>query len=771
MTALNKFFQVIEKHPLLAKLAGGLVAVAAAMGIVGVAGGGVLKVFEMLKGGWIVSALGGIGGALTGLEGGLAVLAGGGIVAAIIALGVGFYELYRHSKMVRDAVADVGKFFVGAWRVAMEAAGAVVKWFVSGPLAWIKQQLAVFSQFWKQHGDEIKQVAKVVWSLIRTYIVTEWKITVDVIKAGLVVLRAIWNVAWVTIRDVVKTVWSVIGQVIHMWIQTILGIIGIGLDLITGHWSRAGNDLRRLTSAIFHDVQHIIATIVSGWWHLLWDSATAMIHGLVNGIKAGFGAVTGVLSSLAHAAVGAFKSVIPWASPSPLFIKIGGYIVQGLAAGIIHSIPQATAAARRLASEVYAAFGSGQVSGIQETQLLTRIQTALQRAELHVQAAKAKLRKDLRDWALVIRAGVVDAISDATTAGAVKSAIGKLLTIVKDAFNAGAIGYRRATWLTDFLERDNERLQGLAARRASLLKTIAAAQAYAASTASSIQSWAGLSNLPAVTGAGSTTAPTSGTGTATGTLPGQAMTPGTTASTPSLSGQSMLAGLQANLAVIRQFAAAIRRLARMGLSKDLLNQVIQMGPQQGLQVAQALIDGPLSVIRSLNTTQAAITKASTGLGQTAANAMYDSGKNAGHGFLSGLESQQKQIENLMRKIARVMVQTIKRELGIRSPSEVMKQHGMMAALGLETGLDAGRHGVQGAAARLAAAVSKGTSAGHGTSGHGGGDTYNVHLTVNGFIGNNQQLLQEITLLLQTGTLRQAKRNAGNNLSLASGRYA
>jgi hypothetical protein len=150
--------------------------------------------------------------------------------------------------------------------------------------------------------------------------------------------------------------------------------------------------------------------------------------------------------------------------------------------------------------------------------------------------------------------------------------------------------------------------------------------------------------------------------------------------------------------------------------------------------------------------------------------MYDSGKNAGHGFLSGLESQQRQIENLMRKIARVMVQTIKRELGIRSPSTVMQQHGMMAALGLETGLDAGRPGVQAAASRLAAAVRTGTAGAHGTAGSGGGDTYNMHLTVNGFVGNRQELMQEITLLVQSGTLRQARRNAGNNLSLASGRF-
>jgi hypothetical protein len=230
--------------------------------------------------------------------------------------------------------------------------------------------------------------------------------------------------------------------------------------------------------------------------------------------------------------------------------------------------------------------------------------------------------------------------------------------------------------------------------------------------------------------------------------------------------------MQASLATIKQFTSALRRLKQLGLSNTLLDQIVQMGPQQGLQVAQALIDGPVSVIRSMNATQSAINASATSLGQTAADAMYDSGKQAGKGFLSGLEAQQKSIEKLMEKIARSMVSTIKKELGIRSPSTVGHYHGFMWAAGIAEGMTAGTPMIDAAGKQLALAM------GHhpgpmlttpGAAG-GGGDTIHVNLTVNGFVGNNQELLRELTLLVQKGVLQLNKRNPGNPLSLSSGRY-
>jgi hypothetical protein len=191
-----------------------------------------------------------------------------------------------------------------------------------------------------------------------------------------------------------------------------------------------------------------------------------------------------------------------------------------------------------------------------------------------------------------------------------------------------------------------------------------------------------------------------------------------------------------------------------------------MGPEQGLQVATALLDGPLSVIKSMNATQSAINSASSGLGQTAANLMYDSGSMAGKGFLSGLQGQMKAIEKAMDQIAESMVKTIERDLKIHSPSLVTTEHGEMFALGLANGIEHGVPWVRNAAHDLAGATSlpDWRSGGQGAGG-GGNVTIHIDLTVNGFVGNNAELIEELRKDLQSATLQYEHRNGNNGLSL------
>jgi hypothetical protein len=149
---------------------------------------------------------------------------------------------------------------------------------------------------------------------------------------------------------------------------------------------------------------------------------------------------------------------------------------------------------------------------------------------------------------------------------------------------------------------------------------------------------------------------------------------------------SIQAGLQQKLANIKQFMSYINTLAKRGLSKTLLRQILDMGPDQGYAYASALAGASSSTLKSINSTQSQISKTTTKLGQTGADILYDSGKNAGKGFLKGLESQQDAIEKQMLKIARGMQKAIRKALGIKSPSTVMAQLGRYSTEGLARGL-------------------------------------------------------------------------------------
>jgi len=628
MDGLNKFFHVVEQHPVLAKLAGAFVAVAVAMGIMTAAGAALDAVMTanpiML------------------------------VVLAVIALTAGLYELYEHSKLVRDVVADVANFFKSAFQAAMHAAGAVVQWFVTGPLAFIKAQLAVFSQFWQQQHAEIERIAKVVWDLIGGEIKAAWSLISAYLEASLDVLVGLFKFAWSVIYNVVKAAWDIIATVVSSSIREVLDIVDIVLDLLQGHWGAAWHALENLVSTVLHETTSVIHDILSAFVGIMVALGKDLIMGLIHGIESMIGGAVKAVEDVAHGVINAAKSVLSIFSPSQVFIDIGKQVGRGLVIGLEGTASQVNSAASTLASDV------------------------------------------------------------------------------KEAFQAGYIGQGEADSLTNMIAGDNIRLQNLANQRATILKTITTAENYATSTASSVVSNASLSNVVSAMPSGSV-----------------------------ITSYGLAAGLQTDLTQINQFSAAVKKLGQLGLNKNLLNQIIQAGPASGLPVAQALLNGPISEIQTLNKTENQISSAATSLGDTAANAMYDSGADAGKGFLSGLEGQVSSIDKVMAKIADTMVSRIRDDLGIHSPSTVFQAHGLAVAQGLAAGMDEGTPLVEAASHRLSAAV--GIALGGGGAGVGGSTTVNNHYeitvpvtTQTGFI--DSQAAATIARAVQTALLQIEKRN-------------
>jgi TP901 family phage tail tape measure protein len=720
---LARFGDFLEKNPALAAFAGAILAVAAAFKIVATAE----AVFDAVT------------------DANPIMLA----VIAVIALAAGLYELYRHFKIVRDIAADVGHFFEAAWKLAVEAAGAVIKWFVNGPLAFIKSQIAVFSKWWAQNGAEVKQVASEVWRAVSAVITTAWRLIWDgEIRPGLAILKAAWTLAWGLIRDTFKIVWDTIAAVTRVQVRLILDIISVVLDILTGKWGKAWQDLKKLASDALHGAVSVITAITSGFGTLLYDAGKALVGGLISGIEAMFGAVGNVIGDLRRAVVSAFTgggasgggagggisaaSLLPAMIGSPVvtslaragvtaavsaaaagyggdsgagdsglpgtgssssasygptaaqvadYGKIGVSITAAIGSGITETMGRAERAAAALMTGIRAQLAAGKITSGQAAGLTDSIESDLNSRQARLVTAMKKIGLDMG-------AGMLSSLEDATSASTAKTAVGKLISYVQQAWSAGDISTSRAAAMTSWLEADNTRLQGLAAHRQALLATIKTADAYEASTASSVQSWAGLSNIAS------------------------SMTSG-----GMVYSGNILAGMKADLSSISQFTAAVKKLGHMGLRKDLLNQIIQMGPDQGLQVAEALLDGPGKVISEMNSTQAQIAAGSTALGQAAANAMYDTGKQAGKGFLSGLEAQESHVTAMMNRVAKSMAETLRRELGMD---------------------------------------------GKGGRGAGGG---NVTVTVHGFIGSEQELVQELYKAIQQESLRHDKRNGTNGLSL------
>lgn len=151
---------------------------------------------------------------------------------------------------------------------------------------------------------------------------------------------------------------------------------------------------------------------------------------------------------------------------------------------------------------------------------------------------------------------------------------------------------------------------------------------------------------------------------------------------------TLLSQMTANAGQAKEFDSLLKSLAAKGLSKDLIAQIAQAGLSGGgLETAQALAGASSSQVATLNGLEGQISKAASNAGKTASDVMYAAGIKAADGLVKGLTAQQKAIEKAMLAIAKSMEKSIKKALGIKSPSRVMQKVGHYTAEGFAVGIE------------------------------------------------------------------------------------
>ncbi|MDV5147176.1 hypothetical protein R1T08_24115 [Streptomyces sp. SBC-4] len=228
---------------------------------------------------------------------------------------------------------------------------------------------------------------------------------------------------------------------------------------------------------------------------------------------------------------------------------------------------------------------------------------------------------------------------------------------------------------------------------------------------------------------------------------------------------SIRAGLAQKLVKLRQFNRYITALSKRGLNKNLLRQLLAMGPEEGFAYAAALAGMTNADFKQVNSLQSQIDTEADSLGRAGAKTLYDAGVNSAKGLVAGLQSQQKAVEQQMVTIAKGMEKAIKKALGINSPSRV--GHGIGSNFGRSTGDGAlaelpyvGR-AVDAVAGRMASMrpMPGLPAAGLGVSASAGGGSP-VYITVQGAIDpvSTAKQLQRVLVTLR-------RTNGGGGLSL------
>lgn len=171
-----------------------------------------------------------------------------------------------------------------------------------------------------------------------------------------------------------------------------------------------------------------------------------------------------------------------------------------------------------------------------------------------------------------------------------------------------------------------------------------------------------------------------------------------------LTAKDITDNLQDRLNRIRKFTADLRMLASLGLSDSAYKQIADMGVEAGSAYAQALIEGGPGAIGQTNTLVAQIDAASAALGKDASSKLYQAGVDAARGLVEGLESLSSRLDAAADRLGKSIATALKRALGIKSPSRVMKAAMGDVGDGLVEGMDDQHYIVSQAATRLSKAI-------------------------------------------------------------------
>jgi len=159
---------------------------------------------------------------------------------------------------------------------------------------------------------------------------------------------------------------------------------------------------------------------------------------------------------------------------------------------------------------------------------------------------------------------------------------------------------------------------------------------------------------------------------------------------PTISGETKLQDfandirkkIEDNKAVLNKLNA----LRKLGLNDTMYKELVAKGAD-AIPFMDELLGTGKSGVDQINKLSGDLDKTAGALGTATSTALYKAGEDAAAGLVKGLEKSQAAIEKQMDKIADAMVKSIKKSLGIKSPSREMMVVGKYSAQGVAKGLE------------------------------------------------------------------------------------
>ncbi|WP_145012309.1 hypothetical protein [Kocuria salsicia] len=564
--------------------------------------------------------------------------------------------------------------------------------------AIIMAGLTLITTIWSAAWNLLVTAATTIWTIITTAITTAMTLIQTVIQAGLALVSAVWTAAWTALVAIATSVWASITAAVSAAISAVQAVVSGGLSAVQGVVSgimsgilsffvSAWASITSAVSSAISTVQAVISagmsaalsivsgimsgilSVVSSIWASVTSAISSAVSGAVSAISSGFSAalsavssaMSGIVSAVASGAasvVSGFSSMVSSAVSvlSGMIgqaASIGGQIIAGLASaisggaatvvGAIKGVVSGAISAAKAAlgihspSRVFRGIGEYTVAGLTK---------GLTGKASEAKKASADLAK-----------GITQVYQKNAEAQRKRLKKKSILGDPKAQAKAFYDTYARAS--TDALQRLASKRDGLLKRLDDQKKKLDDLYKQRNDKAASISDQLmGTFDLKKASAGGI---------------------------------QGMIRGAQQAAAAIHQMRVNIWKLKERGFSQNLINDLSAMDPRQANQVAQQILRGSRAQQDALRRQYRALEKQSSGAGKLVANYMYSTGIQAANGLINGLRSQLAAVDVASKVLADRLVGTVRRRLGIHSPSRVMAIQGRYSAEGFAKGLRDNAH--------------------------------------------------------------------------------
>lgn len=571
----------------------GLVMLAGAFAVIGIAGALLTPVIPTLLGLGIAIGLLGIGIAAAG--------------AGVLAFSLGLTAIAGAGAAATVAIVGIVQGLLGLLPAVVTAIGQAVIAFAqviatAGPSITMAITVVLLS-FMNAIIRLTPKIGQLILALVRMLLNVLQQAIPAMTRAGMNIIVGILNGIAANIGRIVTAATNIIVNFLNGIANNLPRIIQAGVNLIIAFVNGLANGIRNNSKAMGEAGGNL---------------ASAMVEGLAKGIAGGLGRVKDAAVALAKSAFNAAKSFLKVNSPSKIFISLGKSVTEGFVKGIDGDKAAMNKAFANLKDGVASAAKSAAKTVADLQAKLKHLQKYHKRDKKAIQATTKALAEARAEQAKILAAQ-----KKVSSYGPLLAQMGALAD-KQDALNKKIVDAKKA--LEDAKKARDD---------------------FAKSTKDQYDDLPDFSKETKLS--------------------------------------DYVTDLQKQIADTQIFTAQLAQLRKMGLNDEMYKELLSKGPD-AIPFAQQILEGGQISIDELNSLGRSLNSSASKLGNNATNALYQAGVDAAAGLVKGLEAQEKAIEAQMDKIAASMVASIKKALGIKSPSREFMKVGKWSNEGLAEGL-------------------------------------------------------------------------------------